>query len=42
VTEGEGASRKALQQLSHDVNTFAEKFPLPGVPDSATIKRVEA
>ncbi|ORY54150.1 serine hydroxymethyltransferase-domain-containing protein [Leucosporidium creatinivorum] len=42
VTEGEGASRKALQQLSHDVNTFAEKFPLPGVPDSASIKRVEA
>ncbi|SCZ97194.1 BZ3500_MvSof-1268-A1-R1_Chr4-2g07052 [Microbotryum saponariae] len=42
VTEGEGESRKALQQLAKDVNEFAEKFPLPGVPDSSSIKRVEA
>ncbi|SCV69464.1 BQ2448_2484 [Microbotryum intermedium] len=42
VTEGEGESRKALQQLAKDVNEFAEKYPLPGVPDSSSIKRVEA
>lgn len=32
ATEGEGPSRKALQQLSDDVENFAMKFPLPGVP----------
>lgn len=32
------ASAKALKQLSDDVNAFAVKFPLPGVPDSASIK----
>lgn len=31
VTEGEGAARKALQQLTQDVHAFAEKYPLPGV-----------
>lgn len=40
VTEGNGASRQALAQLSKEVNEFAEKYPLPGVPDSSTIKRV--
>ncbi|KAM0791028.1 Serine hydroxymethyltransferase 2 [Microbotryomycetes sp. NB124-2] len=40
VTEGNGASKQALTQLSKDVNEFAEKYPLPGVPDSSTIKRV--
>ncbi|GAA5938682.1 hypothetical protein JCM1841_000642 [Sporobolomyces salmonicolor] len=41
VTEGEGESRKALLQLAADVNAFAEKYPLPGVPDSSSIKRIE-
>ncbi|KAK4046362.1 glycine hydroxymethyltransferase shm1 [Microbotryomycetes sp. JL201] len=40
VTEGNSASKQALTQLAKDVNEFAEKFPLPGVPDSSTIKRV--
>lgn len=31
VTEGEGASRKALQKLAEDVQEFAMRFPLPGV-----------
>merc|ERR1712225_158633 len=39
--EGDGEAAKALQQLTKDVHEFAEKFPLPGVPDSASIKRVE-
>ena len=32
ATEGEGESRKALQKLAADVEIFAMKFPLPGVP----------
>jgi glycine hydroxymethyltransferase len=39
--EGEGEAAKALSSLTADVNAFAEKFPLPGVPDTTTIKRVE-
>ncbi|KAK4052579.1 glycine hydroxymethyltransferase shm1 [Microbotryomycetes sp. JL221] len=40
VTEGNGASKQALTQLAKEVNEFAEQYPLPGVPDSSTIKRV--
>ena len=32
VTEKDGASRAALRQLADDVQEFAMKFPLPGVP----------
>jgi len=39
--QGDGEAAKALAQLTHDVHEFAERFPLPGVPDSASIKRVE-
>ncbi|KAK4700706.1 glycine hydroxymethyltransferase, partial [Phenoliferia sp. Uapishka_3] len=42
VTETEGESKKALDQLTADVQKFAMQFPLPGVPDSATIKHIEA
>ncbi|GAA5871173.1 hypothetical protein JCM8547_001477 [Rhodosporidiobolus lusitaniae] len=38
---GDGPSAQKLKQLSADVNAFAEKYPLPGVPDSASIKRIE-
>jgi len=38
LQNAESASAKALKQLSDDVNAFASKFPLPGVPDSASIK----
>lgn len=38
LLNSDSASAKALKQLSDDVNEFAVKFPLPGVPDSATIK----
>ncbi len=39
ATTGEGEGRKALEQLSKDVEKFATSFPLPGVPDSSKIKR---
>ncbi|KWU41243.1 glycine hydroxymethyltransferase [Rhodotorula sp. JG-1b] len=39
--EGSGEAAKALQALTQDVHEFAEKFPLPAVPDSSRIKRVE-
>ncbi|KAL8281348.1 hypothetical protein RQP46_006382 [Phenoliferia psychrophenolica] len=42
VTETDGESRAALRKLSEDVQEFAMKFPLPGVPNSASIKHVEA
>lgn len=41
ITQGEGESRKALEKLSQDVQAFATQFPLPGVPDSSSIKVVE-
>ncbi|KAM0748811.1 glycine hydroxymethyltransferase [Meredithblackwellia eburnea MCA 4105] len=40
VTEGEGEAKKQLEQLKKDVEEFAVKFPLPGVPDSSAVKRV--
>lgn len=39
ATEGEGEARKALIQLAIDVETFATKFPLPGVPVSLVALR---
>lgn len=39
--EGSGEAAKALQALTEDVHRFAESYPLPGVPDSSSIKRVE-
>ncbi|GAA5984352.1 hypothetical protein JCM10908_003310 [Rhodotorula pacifica] len=39
--EGEGEAARALRSLTQDVHQFAEAFPLPGVPDSSLIKRVE-
>ncbi|BGP27309.1 glycine hydroxymethyltransferase [Rhodotorula toruloides] len=39
VLKGDGEAAKQLKQLSEDVQAFATKFPLPGVPDSSTIKR---
>lgn len=39
--EGSGEAAKALQALTQDVHQFAEKFALPGIPDSSSIKRVE-
>ncbi|GAA6007717.1 serine hydroxymethyltransferase [Rhodotorula paludigena] len=38
---GDGEAAKELEQLTKDVHAFAEKFPLPGVPRSEEIKRVE-
>ena len=32
ITERDGESRKMLRQLTADVQEFAMKFPLPGVP----------
>ncbi|WFD43503.1 glycine hydroxymethyltransferase [Malassezia psittaci] len=39
ATEGDGEGRKQLQQLGEDVFQFATKFPLPGVPDTSSIKK---
>ncbi|PKI84177.1 glycine hydroxymethyltransferase [Malassezia vespertilionis] len=39
ATTGDGEGRQQLKQLSVEVQEFATKFPLPGVPDSASIKR---
>ncbi|GAA6043838.1 hypothetical protein JCM8097_007227 [Rhodosporidiobolus ruineniae] len=39
--EGEGEAAQQLKQLKQEVEDFATQFPLPGVPDSASIKRVE-
>ncbi|GAA5895517.1 hypothetical protein JCM6882_006275 [Rhodosporidiobolus microsporus] len=39
--QGDGAAAGELKQLSEDVQKFATQFPLPGVPDTASIKRVE-
>ena len=38
ATEGEGEGRKQLQKLAEEVQAFATKFPLPGVPDTSVIK----
>ncbi|WFC99411.1 glycine hydroxymethyltransferase [Malassezia yamatoensis] len=39
ATEGDGEGRKQLQQLGEEVFQFATKFPLPGVPDTSSIKK---
>lgn len=39
--EGSGEAAKELQVLTAAVHELAEAFPLPGVPDSSSIKRVE-
>ncbi|GAA5973065.1 hypothetical protein JCM11641_000395 [Rhodosporidiobolus odoratus] len=39
--EGEGEAAKDLKQLKEDVHKFAEQYPLPGVRDTAAIKRIE-
>ncbi|GAA5826858.1 hypothetical protein JCM11251_002921 [Rhodosporidiobolus azoricus] len=39
--QGDGPAAGELKQLSEDVQKFATQFPLPGIPDTASIKRVE-
>ena len=41
ATEGDGEGKKLLEQLKQDVHDFAIKFPLPGVPDTSSIKKPE-
>jgi len=41
ATEGDSQARKDLEQLSKDVETFATKFPLPGVETSSIKKPSE-
>lgn len=42
ATEGEGEGRKQLEALAKDVEKFATSYPLPGIPDSSTIKKPES
>jgi glycine hydroxymethyltransferase len=41
ATTGDGEGRKQIAQLKQDVLDFSVKWPLPGVPDTTTIKRFE-
>jgi len=37
ATEGSGEGRKQLEQLSKDVEQFAQEFPLPGIQDTSKL-----
>lgn len=41
ASAADGEIPSQLKQLKHDIEAFAMQFPLPGVPDSASIKAVE-
>lgn len=41
ATTGEGEGKQQIEQLRKDVVEFSTKWPLPGVPDTTTIKRFE-
>ncbi|KAI9636421.1 serine hydroxymethyltransferase [Dioszegia hungarica] len=40
-TKGDGESAKLVAELKAEVQKFATSFPLPGVPDTTTIKRFD-
>lgn len=41
ATTGEGEGRQQIEQLRKDVLDFSVQWPLPGVPDTTTIKRFD-